>query len=204
MQRFYRYHVRRSKAYLSPEEESFPPFFEILEKCWKQYLNIYLVYLVSYTIFPSILINIRPHSNSLYFLSNKYFVPITCHLLFNSSSTLGSLISNLVNSEKPLSDKIWTLISIRLVFVPFFIFCNFLPEKRKWPVIVTNDFIYLFANFGIGFTNGLFGSLSIMYAPKCVTRKHFTNAGMISNLFLMSGIMSGGFLSFLILIVFEY
>jgi hypothetical protein len=43
-----------------------------------------------------------------------------------------------------------------------------------------------------------------MSAPKCVSQKDSFLAGMLSSLFLMSGVMTGFFLSYLLLYIVEY
>jgi equilibrative nucleoside transporter 1/2/3 len=207
-QRFYRYHKNRLKTQIYSEDDESREFLSsminILKKCWKQYLNTYLVFSVSYTIFPAILVDIKPINESLYFVPNKYYVPITCYLFFNGSSTFGSLVSNFISTEKSTHNLFCILTLIRLLFIPFFLFCNLSPDLRQWPVLINSDIIYIAANFILGFSNGFLGSLSIMCAPKCVSQKHSFLAGMLSSLFLMSGVMTGFFLSYLLLYIVEY
>jgi len=55
---------------------------------------------------------------------------------------------------------------LRVVFIPFFMFCNFKPEKRTLPVLFGNDYLYCFVGIVMALTSGYFSSLSMMFAPR--------------------------------------
>lgn len=63
---------------------------------------------------------------------------------------------------------VWIPIVLRLLFIPFFMFCNFQPKSgmRSLPVIIYNDYVYMFGGILMAFTSGYFSSLTMMYAPK--------------------------------------
>jgi len=58
---------------------------------------------------------------------------------------------------------------LRAVFIPFFMFCNFKPEKRTLPVLFGNDYVYCVGGLLMALTNGYFSSLSMMFAPRLLT-----------------------------------
>uniref|UniRef100_A0AC35TH48 Equilibrative nucleoside transporter 1-like n=1 Tax=Rhabditophanes sp. KR3021 TaxID=114890 RepID=A0AC35TH48_9BILA len=85
-----------------------------------------------------------------------------------------------------------------LLFIPFFCFCNFRPNRRTWNVWFENELWYIIGTLVLAITSGYFSSLIMMYAPKRVDVSKSHIAGMLSALFLMSGIACGGAFTFLI------
>ena len=60
----------------------------------------------------------------------------------------------------------WLPIVLRGLFIPFFMFCNFKPDKRNVPVLIANDYAYCVGGIVMAFTSGYFSSLAMMYAPR--------------------------------------
>ncbi|CAG2101301.1 unnamed protein product [Medioppia subpectinata] len=206
LSRFYRYYKSKSKTNLSQEFDDRSDdqssndwsFVEILTKCWKHYLNIYLVCLVSYTIYPSIQSDIRPVTQSLAdYIPNHLWTHFTSHLLFNISSAFGCLITrcaNTVTTRGPSHSRLWVLIVTRVAFIPFYIFCNFSPETRGLPVIVNSDFV----EYDVWLNKRLLSHISAMNATKAAKPDHSLATGMLAALSLMSGLLSASILSFVI------
>ncbi|GFR00984.1 equilibrative nucleoside transporter 1 [Trichonephila clavata] len=75
--------------------------------------------------------------------------------------------------------------------IPYFMLCNYKPDKRQIPVLIDNDWAYFGMAVTLGLTSGYFSSLAMMYAPGCVDTKHAPIAGMMAALFLVLGIVCG-------------
>jgi len=57
-------------------------------------------------------------------------------------------------------------VMLRVVFIPFFMFCNYKPEKRTLPILFGNDYLYCAGGVVMALTSGYFSSLSMMFAPR--------------------------------------
>lgn len=55
---------------------------------------------------------------------------------------------------------------LRVVFIPFFMFCNFKPDSRKLPVLFGNDYLYVAGGILMALSNGYLSSLTMMFAPR--------------------------------------
>ena len=60
---------------------------------------------------------------------------------------------------------VWIPVLLRALFIPFFMFCNFNPEFRSLPVLILNDYVYIFGGILLAFTSGYYSSLTMMFAP---------------------------------------
>lgn len=158
-------------------------------------MNIYLTFFASLAVYPAIQSQIKS-LNELGFLG-IYFQGVTVFLTFNVFAMLGNILAT-DRFPKPGPKYLWIPVVLRLVFIPFFMFCNYKPEARKWDVLITSDTAYLFAGILLGLTSGYLSSLSMMYAPKIVKRpEDAETAGMMAGFFLIFGIFSGVSSSFL-------
>ncbi|KAK2171816.1 hypothetical protein NP493_1018g00007 [Ridgeia piscesae] len=189
---FYRAHTTQiqsdNKSDLETEDQS-PPFLYIFKKCWIQLFGVFFVFFVTLTCFPAIQAGVM-RSSSSFFITDKYYAPITCFLFFNAFATLGNFISEYVKVPGPR--WVWLPIVLRFLFVPFFCFCNFKPDMRQLPVFINNDYVYITGGILMAVTSGYFSSLSMMYVPRCVDEpKYKGTAGMMGAFFLILGITTG-------------
>ena len=60
----------------------------------------------------------------------------------------------------------WLPVMLRVVFIPFFMFCNVKPDKRKLPVLFANDYLYCIGGILMALSSGYFSSLTMMFAPR--------------------------------------
>lgn len=63
---------------------------------------------------------------------------------------------------------LWLCTVTRLLFLPFFLLCNYQSNERTLPVVFTSDLAYITGVVLLGLSNGYFSSLAMMYAPRCV------------------------------------
>lgn len=163
---------------------------------WPQCLNIFFLFFVSLALFPAVIADIKPFDNA-FNISYIYFSPILCYLVFNFSAMVGNFLPSL--SWHPKINYLWIAVVIRFAFIPFFLFCNFNPSTRVWPVLFKSDFYLLCGNLSLGLTSGYFSSLIMMESPKMIKSKEYSAvAGMMTAFFLILGIFCGINISFLL------
>ena len=77
---------------------------------------------------------------SSFFISKDYFVSITCFLTFNLCAVIGNMLPSYISwvsdtyqkrilhvsmFQQPGPDKLWVLVAVRALFLPFFLLCNY-------------------------------------------------------------------------------
>nr|XP_027198136.1 equilibrative nucleoside transporter 1-like isoform X2 [Dermatophagoides pteronyssinus] len=170
-----------------------PPYLYVYRYVWKQCLNVFLLFFVTLAIFPVIPSDVRPLNPELFGSKEKtdqYYVAIACFLLFNFFALLGNLVPNFVRFPGP--DRLWIPIVSRVLFIPFFMLSNYAPDRRKWPVFIQSDLLYLFGSILMAFSSGYYSSLCMMYAPQSAPDpKYAGTAGMMAAASLILGIFTG-------------
>ncbi|XP_037935248.1 equilibrative nucleoside transporter 1-like [Teleopsis dalmanni] len=171
------------------------PFLRIWKQAFLQVFNAFLVFFVTLTIFPAVHSDIQA-TNPNFIIPPEYFALFTCYLVFNVFAMLGSLTSVWVKWPSPQTLVIATV--LRLFYIPLFLLCNYNPkgEVRQLPVVIGNEWVYIFMGVTMSYTHGYFSALAMMYAPLSVT-EHQDKAGMFACAMLMTGIFVGIIASFL-------
>uniref|UniRef100_A0A6G1SIM5 Equilibrative nucleoside transporter 1 n=1 Tax=Aceria tosichella TaxID=561515 RepID=A0A6G1SIM5_9ACAR len=160
--------------------------WQVFKKCWPQCMNVFFTFYFTLALFPSVMAGIQQKDN---LLSNKYFAPVCCFLAFNLFALVGNLISGW--TTWPGKDRVWMLVAVRVLFVPFFLFCNFNPSTRHWPVLIESDIIYTLGNVLMALTSGYLSSLCMMFASSGLSQDEAPKAGMLAAFFLVFGIFMG-------------
>lgn len=176
-----------------------PPIWKVFCMAWKQCVNVFLVFFVTLSIFPVIQSDVKPVDENFFGsveTTNKYFSNVCCFLVFNMFAMIGNIIPNYVTIPGP--DRLWIPVMLRFIFIPLFLYCNYAPTKRVWPVLIESDWIFIIAGIAFGLSSGYLSSLCMMYAPKTVPPEYAGTAGMIAAACLILGIFCGiNFSSFL-------
>ncbi|KAL9898321.1 LOW QUALITY PROTEIN: equilibrative nucleoside transporter 1-like [Glossina fuscipes fuscipes] len=181
LNKFYRYHeIIRRKEDLRKVEEigTHIPYFTIFLTALPQLCNVFFTLFVTLAVFPAVHSDIKPY-NKDFFIEGHYFISITCFLTFNLFAMLGSLTTTFVRWPNP--KYLWILVLMRIIFVPLFLVCNYLPKgvKRKLPVLITNEWIYWIIAVIMSYSSGYLQSLRMMYA-QTISPKYETTAGMFA------------------------
>lgn len=171
----------------------------IFLKCWPQCFNVFLTFYVTLALFPTVLSGIK-QSQQDYF-SEKYFTSFSCFFIFNLFAMIGNLLSSW--TTWPGKDGVWFFVVIRLFFIPFFLFCNFNPASRHWPVLIGNDIVFIIGNMLLALSSGYLSSLCMMFASSGLNPEEAPNAGMLAAFFLVFGIFLGINSSFLLTWIVE-
>lgn len=147
--------------------------FVIYKKIKWNFLGIFLTFLLTFSIFPSLLSKIKSvnqlsnQSNRLW--PNKLFVQIMTFLLFFIGDTFGRIIS--IKIHRPSINSPYVLFFIcllRLLFIFLFGFCNF-SNDNGYPHIFKHDSIYGFLVLIFSISHGYCNSLNMIYAPRRIS-----------------------------------
>nr|CAH7750237.1 unnamed protein product [Callosobruchus chinensis] len=199
LNRFYRHFELKSKKQQQVPSatgiKERPPYWYIFKKSLPQLGNVFLMFFVTLACFPAMNADVRPVSED--FPIQKYFTSITCFITFNVMSMLGSLLPSVVIWPAP--KWLWIPVTLRLAYIPFFLLCNYQVKSvdRVLPVLIKNDWVYWIVSSTMGFTNGYWSSLAMMYTPRQVEGRHAPMAGMFAAAALITGIFVGILASFL-------
>ncbi|VDN59072.1 unnamed protein product [Dracunculus medinensis] len=189
---FYNYYIAKSEIesldedLINKNQTKWQIYCAVLKKIWVQCFNVFFVFFVTLAIFPAIMADVRLwRSDGVYdfFIPEFLFTPITTFLLFNTLASIGSAFASFVQWPSPRYLVIPVV--LRLLLLPAMMFCNYRPNLRTWPVLITNEYIYFALGLVMSFTCGYFSSLAMMYAPRLVEKSKASIAGMISAFFLI-------------------
>ncbi|VDP10673.1 unnamed protein product [Soboliphyme baturini] len=155
---------------------------------WVQLFNIFLIFFVTLAIFPGLQANIMA-THEDFILTPKYFVPVMTYLIFNVFAFLGNIVPNWIRFPGPR----WLCIPVllRVLFIPLFMFCNYKPMVRTFPVYITSEWLYMFIGSFMAFTGGYYSSLVMMCVPRLVKPPQAPIAAMLATFFLVLGIVVG-------------
>ncbi|CAG7733168.1 unnamed protein product [Allacma fusca] len=198
LNKFYRYHELQS----SKEQESKrqigarsgvtqkASYFSILKKCFPQCVNVFLVFFVTLSVFPTVISDIGM-SDPNFIITEKYFTQVTCFLTFNLFAMIGNVFPSLF--QWPSARFLWIPVVLRFLFVPFFLFCQYKPlsPTRTLPIYIANDWVYWGGSVLLGLTSGYYSSLAMIYCPRTVESENAPVAGMFGAAFLITGIFAG-------------
>lgn len=163
-------------------------YIDIIRRVWMQLFNIFFTYFVTLAVFPAVTATVKSPSGLL----DRFFSAVFCFLSFNLFAMIGNLIVDYVPRIPPRYLCILTI--ARVVFIPFFLFCNSMPDTRS-VAYVFGDGAYIVGIALFALTCGYVSSLAMIYAPQLVSQEQASSAGMLASFTLMVGIMAGIFSS---------
>ncbi|XGW28060.1 hypothetical protein V3C99_008121 [Haemonchus contortus] len=179
-------HVRRER---DAERPSFAQFWECFSYCWVQLFNNFFVYFVTLTIFPAMMTETPYYRKSdepwgSVFPENLYFA-INTFLNFNVFASIGSLSANYIQQPNP--KFLWIPVVLRVLFIPFFMFCNYQPvgKSRTVSVVFKNEWWFTIAGSVMALTCGYFSSLALINTPRVVPTYYQKISGMAAAIALM-------------------
>ncbi|XP_017041382.1 equilibrative nucleoside transporter 1 [Drosophila ficusphila] len=199
LNKFFRHYEtisRNSEKKSDSKQQLNVPYWQIFKKASPQLFNIFLTFFVTLSVFPAIQSNIH-RSDPEFLIGEKNFTLFTCFLTFNIFAMLGSLTTSWAKWPGPRF--LWLPVVARLVFIPLFVFCNYVPpdKVRTAPIYIDNDWVYWGIGILMAYSSGYLSSLGMMYAPQTVHAKYQSTAGMYAAAMLITGIFSGVLFSYL-------
>ena len=180
--------TKYSDSILINSEDQETKYLKVFKKIPLQLLDLFLVYFVTFSIFPAIEANIKSSDN---LISDNYFEAVFCFLTFNVFSFIGNISAQLI--EFPTTQMIIGFASLRLLFIPLYLFFNYRPKfkHRGLPVLIKNDWILLVLNMIIAYTSGHLSVLSLRYSVGNSTIKYKSSAGMLAAVTIVTGMGTG-------------
>lgn len=195
LNRFYRYHEllhekeQQVKRKQSVNAVSYTPYCAILKQCLPQCFNVFFVFFVTLTIFPAVHSEIKMSDHN-FFTGSRFYGDVTCFLTFNICAMLGSTLATWITWPSP--KYLLYPVALRVLFIPFFLCCNYLPVGgRHVAVLIDNDWGYWAGAVLMAVTSGYFSAVAMMYCPRCVEPQYASIAGMFGGASLITGIFSG-------------
>ncbi|KAI4454559.1 equilibrative nucleoside transporter [Holotrichia oblita] len=170
------------------------PYTMIIRKASLQYLNIFLIFTLTLTLFPAVQANIKPASG--FFLQDMYTL-IVCFLSFNVSTVLGSLTGQYIQWPSPKFVVI--PVALRFLYIPFYLLSNYqVPGlERVTPVYITWDWLYWIVSITMAYTSGYFSSISMQYISGTVDSVYSETATKFGAAVLVTGLFTGVLTSYL-------
>nr|ACI49239.1 hypothetical protein Csp3_JD06.005 [Caenorhabditis angaria] len=192
---FYKYHIEKgieARYEEAVDNPSLAQYWECLTYCWVQLFNNFYVYFVSLIIFPAMMTDTpyfvkHPGDKSIF--GDELYYAINTFLNFNLFAWIGSSAANYV--QIPSAKYLWIAVIARTIFIPFYMFCNYRPSTRKWPVFFENEWWFTIGCTIMAFTCGYMSSLALIYTPSRVPQRYQKLSGMLASIFLMLGILVG-------------
>ncbi|KAG5855756.1 hypothetical protein ANANG_G00052520 [Anguilla anguilla] len=171
-------------------------FLTVFKKIWLMALCVSFAFTITIGMFPAVTVDTKS-SASPGSSWEKYFIPVSCFLLFNLLDWAGRSLTAVCLWPSMDSMLLPLLLAVRLVFIPLFMLCNVQPRSHL-PVVFQHDAWFIVFMIIFAFSNGYLASLCMCYGPKKVLPHEAETAGAIMAFFLSLGLAQGAGLSFLI------
>ncbi|XP_023189374.1 equilibrative nucleoside transporter 1-like isoform X2 [Xiphophorus maculatus] len=184
-----------NKDAAADEKQQSISMMKIFKKIWILASSVCFIFTVTIGTFPAITADTRST------LADggtweRYFVPVSCFLLFNLSDWTGRSLTAICMWPGKDSRVLPAAILARVVFVPLFMLCNVQPRLHL-PVFFHHDGFFIAFMLLFAFSNGYLASLCMCYGPKNVLPHEAETAGAIMAFFLALGLAAGAAISFL-------
>jgi equilibrative nucleoside transporter 1/2/3 len=170
----------------------------VMAQIWPYGLAVLLTFLVTLGCFPAITVRVQStQTEGLW--PTKFFIPVSCFLLFNVGDYLGRFLAGLIQWPRP--GRVGAILTLtfsilRICFIPLFVICNAMPGNRSLtPVLLESDTAYIIIMLLFSTTNGYLGSICMMGAPQVVLSDEAQTAASLMVALLGLGLGSGAFLS---------
>ncbi|XP_062851928.1 equilibrative nucleoside transporter 1a isoform X1 [Trichomycterus rosablanca] len=186
-----------SKPGVSLNNEETTPTISIVaifKKIWVMALSVCFVFTITIGTFPAVTVDVKS-SVADKGAWEKYFIPVSCFLLFNLMDWAGRSLTAVCMWPGKDSNLLPMLVVARVVFVPLFVLCNVQP-RNYLPVMFEHDAWYIIFMIFFSFSNGYLASLCMCFGPKKVGQHEAETAGAIMAFFLSLGLALGAGLSF--------
>ncbi|VDM58484.1 unnamed protein product [Angiostrongylus costaricensis] len=186
--KFYTEKGRRSRLAQNATRPSLAQFLETFKNCWPQLLSVFMVFFVTLAVFPTVLAGTVPNKKGEPW-NGELYAGFTTFLNFNLMAAVGSTAANFIQIPGPKTLLLPVL--ARLLFIPYFMLCNYNIDDRVMPVIFQNEWFFIIGNAVMALSSGYFSSLGMMYAPRVVPESLSKTAGMAAALCLVAGEVIG-------------
>ena len=195
---FKHYYYHQHDSHESMEEDANqqtdkPSVFTVVQHCWIYLISIFLTFTITLTVFPSVAVLVQSETyNSESAWARDYFTPVCVFLLFNVGDLVGRSLASWIKlpGRSALGKGLVLVLSVsRIAFVPLFMYCNIVTEKRSERNVLfasDADFIAFMTLFAV--SNGYLGNICMLNGPKSSSDKEMQEA---IALILIAGLVLG-------------
>ncbi|CAJ0834813.1 9766_t:CDS:2 [Entrophospora sp. SA101] len=160
--------------------------------------SIIFVFMITLSLFPSITTSIKSTAKDdekSGYQKDYLFVPLH-FLMFNFGDLLGKSLPIIKFFVIKNIDLLMLMSTSRIIFIPLILLCNTdIGDKRLFPLLITNDFLYFFIILLFSFSNGYLASLIMMTGPQ-IQNVNKGLAGILLTFCMVFGLTIGSLLSF--------
>merc|ERR1711974_20858 len=157
-------------------------------------LTVLSIYIVTLGCFPALTVLVEPTHQTGSVWQTTYFVPTCCFLLYN----IGDFMGRFLSCHIPHLPRHLALLAslLRVVFLPFFLFCNLAPSDRLLtPILLNSDLAYCLLMMALAVSNGYLTSVVMVGAPgRVAAHEQQTSTNLMVGI-LGSGLILGAGLS---------
>uniref|UniRef100_A0AC35TLI8 Major Facilitator Superfamily protein n=1 Tax=Rhabditophanes sp. KR3021 TaxID=114890 RepID=A0AC35TLI8_9BILA len=168
-----------------------------------QLINTFILYFTTFTVFPMMIFETeiyREQSFYDFFIPEQMFVP-SLFLLFGIFLTLGTSLAGYIK----LTQKQLFVSSIaRTIFIIIFLFCNYRPQTRILPVLITNENVYFISLILFALSGGYLAARSEMNDHKIVRMTEPLKDGLFTSMTQSAGTFFGFFFSSIIMTLTDW
>lgn len=199
LNRFFRYHealhhhntlrdIRLSNMNVDSSVSQPIPYRFIIKQSCGQLYNIFITFFVTLAVFPAIHSDIEAITPGFLGVNFSRF---TCFLTFSITAMLGNVTASVWHYPRP--KWLWVFTTLRVLFIPLFMLCNYHPmgRTRTLPVFINNDWVYWTMSAIFGWSSGHGSTLGMIYVGGTVMADYTLTASMIGGATLVLGIFMG-------------
>ncbi|XP_029842416.2 equilibrative nucleoside transporter 1 isoform X1 [Ixodes scapularis] len=170
--------------------------WEIFKGGWMYFLSIVLIFWVTLSVFPAIMVLVvSTDAGNGSAISNKFFLPVAGFLVFNVGDLVGRIISGFFPMPPGWRKVLFGLCIARVLFVPLLLFCNAHPRNHL-PVLLDSDIAFVVIMVLFSLSNGYLTTPALTYGSKSASTENQETAGSMAALFLGLGLMLGSVSSY--------
>lgn len=169
-----------------------PNFMEVFGKIYVYSISLATVFAVTLAVYPAVtelVISVGTVPNEQHIWNDKYFMPVSNYLVFNSGDYLGRIFSGLLEKPRNNPHLVLLLTIVRVVFIPLFMMSNM--KHNFLPTMVNNDLIFIAMVMIFAISNGYLTNITLVMAPRSVMHHEKEMASSIMAAALSMGIVIG-------------
>ncbi|XP_050435902.1 equilibrative nucleoside transporter 4 isoform X2 [Adelges cooleyi] len=167
--------------------------FEVSKLIWKQMLAIFLCYFVTLSIYPGVLTDlISPRFGT--------WMPVLVMTVFNLFDLLGKILS--AHAYENWDDKILKVTKVRLLMIPAILLIVFV--QHPFHTKIFSEFLIFLETAALGLSNGITGSVPMIFAPAKVNNERRELSGNIMTFSYIAGTTMGSIFAYLLDKILHY
>ncbi|CAJ0745892.1 16513_t:CDS:2 [Entrophospora sp. SA101] len=160
--------------------------------------SIIFVFMITLSLYPSITTSVKStvkDDERSGYQKDYLFIPLH-FLMYNFGDLLGKSLPIIKFFAIKNIDLLMLMSTSRIIFIPLILLCNIdIGDKRLFPLLITNDFLYFFIIILFSFSNGYLASLIMMTGPQ-IQNVNKGLAGTLLTFCMVLGLTIGSLLSF--------